>query len=70
MKISPAYKDRPALKRVVVLLPESQIEQVDNWGGPAGMRSRTDAIRNLLDRALRDDRQCVSTEVSGTEDAA
>lgn len=47
------YPARPRLKRVVILLPESQIDEVDKWGVPSGMRSRTEAIRSLIDLGLR-----------------
>ena len=34
--------------RVVVVLPNDLVEEVDAWGVPAGKRSRADAIRDLL----------------------
>ncbi len=38
--------------RVVVLMPKDEAEAVDSWGIPAGMSSRTSAVRYLLKRGL------------------
>lgn len=38
--------------RVVAVLPETLISEVDAWGVPAGMPSRTEAIRKLLEAGL------------------
>lgn len=39
--------------RVVAVLPENLISEVDAWGVPAGMPSRTEAIRQLLQFGLK-----------------
>ncbi|ALJ98236.1 hypothetical protein BiPBO1_22 [Brucella phage BiPBO1] len=38
--------------RVVAVLPEGLIGEVDAWGIPAGMRSRTEAIKELIGKGL------------------
>lgn len=38
--------------RVVVLMPKSEIEAIDGWGLPAGMESRSAAIRALIKAGL------------------
>lgn len=45
-------KPREEMSRVVVDLSVSLLREVDDWGVPAGMRSRSDAIRSLLRRGL------------------
>lgn len=39
-------------QRVVTEMPPSLVEQVDDWGVPAGMRSRTEAIIRLVKSGL------------------
>lgn len=48
------YRRGPAsnVNRVVVLLPKEETEAVDAWGVPAGMPSRTAAIRHLIRKGL------------------
>lgn len=38
--------------RVVVVVPTKEIEAIDQWGIPAGMSSRTSAVRFLLRKGL------------------
>lgn len=38
--------------RVVVLMPQDEADAVDGWGIPAGMPSRTAAVRYLLKKGL------------------
>ena len=38
--------------RVVVLMSKEEADAIDEWGVPAGMPSRTSAIRFLLKRGL------------------
>lgn len=38
--------------RVVAILPEVLVSKVDAWGVPAGMPSRTEAIKRLLQYGL------------------
>lgn len=40
------------LLRVVVLMPKDEAEAIDGWGIPAGMPSRTSAVRFLLKKGL------------------
>lgn len=42
----------PKGERVVLNLPKEELEAVDGWGVPAGMPSRTAAIRELLKKGL------------------
>jgi metal-responsive CopG/Arc/MetJ family transcriptional regulator len=39
-------------QRVVVVMPKDEAEAVDEWGIPAGMPSRTSAVRFLLRKGL------------------
>lgn len=39
-------------RRVVVLMPKDEADAIDGWGIPAGMPSRTSAIRFLLRKGL------------------
>ena len=43
---------RENASRVVVIMPKEETDAVDNWGVPAGMTSRTSAIRFLLRKGL------------------
>ena len=47
-----AGASKGSIQRVVVLMPISEVELIDKWGGPAGMASRTAAIRHLLTKGL------------------
>lgn len=47
-----AREQRARHKRVVLLMPEDEIEAIDRWGVPIGMDSRTAAIRELVKRGL------------------
>jgi metal-responsive CopG/Arc/MetJ family transcriptional regulator len=38
--------------RVVVVMPKDEADAIDEWGVPAGMASRTSAIRFLLRQGL------------------
>lgn len=38
--------------RVVTILPEDLVGKVDAWGIPAGMQSRTEAIKELIGKGL------------------
>lgn len=38
--------------RIVVLMPKSEADAADQWGVPAGMTSRTSAVRFLLRKGL------------------
>lgn len=40
------------IQRVVVLMPKDEVEAVDGWGVPAGMESRTAAVRMLVKKGL------------------
>ena len=40
------------LLRVVVLMPKNEADAIDEWGVPAGMPSRTSAVRFLLKKGL------------------
>ncbi len=46
------YVSKSADKRIVFLVDSEVIEQIDCWGVPAGMSSRSHAIRELLMRGL------------------
>jgi metal-responsive CopG/Arc/MetJ family transcriptional regulator len=39
-------------ERVVFMLPKEELEAIDGWGVPAGMRSRAETIRTLLRKGL------------------
>lgn len=39
-------------QRVVVVMPKNETDAVDDWGIPAGMPSRTSAVRFLLKKGL------------------
>ncbi|MBU8540813.1 hypothetical protein [Falsiroseomonas tokyonensis] len=45
--------ERAAVQRVIIAMPEAEVEAIDRWGVPAGMPSRTAAIRTLLQEGLR-----------------
>ena len=42
--------------RIVLCLPPSQVSVLDDWAIKAGMRSRTAALRALLERGLQSKR--------------
>lgn len=44
--------ERTKLRRIVVLMTEKEISQIDEWGPSAGMPSRTAAIRHLMQKGL------------------
>ncbi|MCA0947353.1 hypothetical protein LCM08_20715 [Salipiger pacificus] len=48
---------REQRSRVVVDLADDLVAEVDAWGVPSGMRSRADAIRSLLRKALDGERE-------------
>ncbi len=53
MSRAPGYTaDRTGTAKVTVPLTPEVIRQIDEWGVPAGMASRTSAIRALLIRGL------------------
>lgn len=48
--------DRPApMVRLVIFLSEEDVKSVDEWGLSNGASSRSDAIRSLVKRGLKDD---------------
>lgn len=47
--------DRPApMMRLVIFLSEEDVKSVDDWGVSTGASSRSDAIRSLVKRGLKD----------------
>ncbi|MCH4541526.1 hypothetical protein [Ochrobactrum sp. A-1] len=48
----PQYVGKSADKRIVFLVDSEVLDQIDGWGVPAGMPSRSHAIRALLIRGL------------------
>jgi len=46
------YKRPTQLERVVFLLPEEDLKKIDEWGVPAGMPNRSQAIRELIKSGL------------------
>ena len=40
------------VSRIVVQMPKDEADAIDDWGIPAGMTSRTSAIRFLLKKGL------------------
>ena len=46
------YEKGTQKQRVVVLMSQDETDAVDNWGIPAGMPSRTAAVRFLLKQGL------------------
>jgi hypothetical protein len=46
------YEKEKLNQRVVVLMSDDDTKAVDNWGIPAGMPSRTAAVRYLLKQGL------------------
>ena len=42
----------PKASRLVVALPDEEIRAIDAWGIPAGMESRTHAVRALIRKGL------------------
>jgi hypothetical protein len=38
--------------RVVVLMPKEEVQAIDFWGIPSGMRDRTAAVRTLIRKGL------------------
>lgn len=47
------YKRVADLERVVFLVPPQELKQIDEWGVPAGMANRSQAIRELIRIGLR-----------------
>ena len=45
--------NREKPERVVVLLPREELEEIDGWGVPAGMKSRSMAFRHLVKQGLK-----------------
>ncbi len=45
--------NREKPERVVVLLPREELEEIDGWGIPAGMKSRSMALRQLIQKGLK-----------------
>jgi metal-responsive CopG/Arc/MetJ family transcriptional regulator len=52
--IDEGYRRAPpgGSQRVVLQMPKAEAEAVDNWGIPAGMPSRSSAVRYLLRQGL------------------
>lgn len=48
---SSGYKP-PSTKRVVLMVSTELLVAIDAWGVPAGMRSRTAAINELIKRGM------------------
>lgn len=60
-------------ERIVVELPKEELEKIDDWGIPAGMGSRTEAIRHLLTQALemeRDTQKEMAAEVQSPNESS
>ena len=53
-KMSKGYRKDAAGEslRVVVHMPKDEADAIDGWGIPAGMPSRTSAVRFLLKKGL------------------
>lgn len=49
--------------RVVVIMPKNEADAIDGWGIPAGMPSRTSAVRFLLRKGL----EAVAQDHSGAQ---
>lgn len=58
------YQRTSLLERVVFLLPEEELSRIDAWGGPAGMASRSQAIRELIKAGLAVKAQTKKPELS------
>lgn len=42
------YRSKTERVRVIAEMPPDLVDKIDAWGIPAGMRSRTDAIKHLV----------------------
>ncbi len=47
-----ARREREKPQRLVVALPQADLVRIDNWGITAGKTSRSDAVRELLNKSL------------------
>ena len=54
LKVNTGYRKDAAGEslRVVVHMPKDEADAIDGWGIPAGMPSRTSAVRFLLKKGL------------------
>lgn len=52
-RIVNGYRRASLRERIVVLMTKEEVEAIDRWGVPTGMRSRAEAIRQLVERGLR-----------------
>jgi len=43
---------RPGLTKLVAQIPAEIVKEIDNWGVPAGMKSRREAVETLIKRGL------------------
>lgn len=49
------YRNRGSTEpqaRIIMVLPKQEVDAIDAWGGPAGMPSRTSAVRHLIQKGL------------------
>ena len=57
MKAASAYAEarrtRQAPQRLVVNLPKAEMARIDHWGVENGKSSRTEAVRDLINRGLQ-----------------
>lgn len=51
--------------RVVVHMPKDEADAIDGWGIPAGMPSRTSAVRFLLKNGLESVKAQDSRQIAG-----
>jgi len=57
-----ARRQRARPKRLVVALPQTDLARIDDWGIAAGKASRSEAVRELLNKGLADqEKQIAST---------
>lgn len=50
-----SYERSAPKMRLVIFLSEEDVKSVDEWGVSNGATSRSDAIRSLVKRGLKDD---------------
>ncbi len=67
MRAASGYQKNAAdgFQRVVVVMPKDEAEAVDQWGIPAGMPSRTSAVRYLLQKGLEAVRATENRQTAG-----
>lgn len=62
--------NRTAGVKYQMILDPALSAAIDEWAWQRRVKSRAEAIRNLLDQALQDDRKSAAIEVPRAEDAA